>query len=114
MAQIRTWIGVDLDGTLAVYDGFKGETHIGAPILPMVIRVRLWLAAGLDVRLFTARAHEASEECLQAMRDWCREHLGQEIPITATKDHGMVAFYDDRAVQVARNTGAIISTEPAP
>jgi hypothetical protein len=26
------WIGVDLDGTLAQYAGFKGPEHIGDPI----------------------------------------------------------------------------------
>jgi len=36
----RPWIGVDLDGTLAHYDGWKGPTHIGAPIHKMVQRVR--------------------------------------------------------------------------
>jgi hypothetical protein len=28
------WIGVDLDGTLAHYDGWKGIDHIGEPIKP--------------------------------------------------------------------------------
>lgn len=34
------WIGVDLDGTLAHYDHWRGETHIGPPIAPMVDRWR--------------------------------------------------------------------------
>ena len=29
------WIGFDLDGTLAEYDGWKGIEHIGKPIKPM-------------------------------------------------------------------------------
>jgi len=40
------WIGVDLDGTLAHYEGFKGAQHIGEPISPMVERVKRWLAEG--------------------------------------------------------------------
>lgn len=107
MSSHRTWVGVDLDGTLAQYDGFKGDTAIGAPIRPMVLRVKALLAAGIDVRLFTARAYDASEEALQAMRAWCAEHLGQEIPITCTKDHGMIAFFDDRAYRVQRNVGLL-------
>lgn len=29
MNQIERWIGVDLDGTLAEYDGWRGWKHIG-------------------------------------------------------------------------------------
>lgn len=34
----KGWIGVDLDGTLAEYDGWKGPDEIGAPVEPMVER----------------------------------------------------------------------------
>ena len=34
------WIGVDLDGTLAEYHGWKGSEHIGPPIPLMVERVK--------------------------------------------------------------------------
>lgn len=30
------WIGVDLDGTLAVYDEWRGVSHIGAPVPAML------------------------------------------------------------------------------
>ena len=40
------WIGVDLDGTLAYYDGWQGIDHIGEPILPMLNRVTKWLEQG--------------------------------------------------------------------
>lgn len=93
------WIGVDLDGTLAHYDHFRGEDHVGAPIESMVKRVNAWLAEGRDVRLFTARKPSP------AIRRWMDEHLTQRIPITSTKDYKMQVLYDDRAVQVKRNTG---------
>lgn len=32
----KPWLGVDLDGTLAVYDKWRGIEHIGAPIPAMV------------------------------------------------------------------------------
>jgi hypothetical protein len=35
-----SWVGVDLDGTLAEYHGFKGPEHIGKPIPKMVARVK--------------------------------------------------------------------------
>lgn len=97
------WIGVDLDGTLAEYGGWTGAGSIGRPIPLMLNRVRAWLDAGRDVRIFTARAGDP--ECLLAIEAWCVEHLGRVLPVTATKDYRMVALWDDRAVQVVPNTG---------
>ena len=48
---------MDLDGTLAHYEGWNGVNHIGAPLAPMVERVKKWLAAGKTVKIFTARMH---------------------------------------------------------
>ena len=36
----RSWIGVDLDGTLARYDGWRGLDRIGEPVPVMLARVR--------------------------------------------------------------------------
>lgn len=106
------WIGVDLDGTLAEYHGWVSPTHIGAPIPKMINRIRYWLAAGKVVKIFTARVFAGGrvndEELglvIMAIGDWCEEHIGQRLPITCTKDYGMVELWDDRAVQVVANTG---------
>jgi len=48
------WIGVDLDGTLAVHMGVW-DGSIGPPIYPMVDRVRRWIKEGREVRIITAR-----------------------------------------------------------
>lgn len=95
------WTGVDLDGTLAEYKGWRGPDHIGAPIRRMRIRVVNWLHEGKDVRIFTAR----TEDSYPAIRRWCVKHLGRELPITNTKDFAMEELWDDRAVQVIPNTG---------
>ncbi len=92
------WIGVDLDGTLAYYDHYRGDNHVGAPT-PLVSSVRQWVQDGLDVRIFTARKPHP------AIRRWCKEHLGKVLPITSTKDSGMIAFLDDRAIGIRHNTG---------
>jgi hypothetical protein len=113
------WIGVDLDGTLAHYDGWKGPDHIGPPVPLMAERVKLWLADGREVRIVTARVaatgrqnasgdiDDASFAAKQVERiqQWCLEHVGQALAVTATKDYGMVELWDDRAVQVIPNTG---------
>lgn len=100
------WIGVDLDGTLAHYDEWRGVEHIGAPIEPMVARVKAWLAEGRDVRIFTARvAGNDHREALPHIQEWCWRHLGEVLLVTNAKDFGMVELWDDRCVQVESNTG---------
>lgn len=114
------WIGVDLDGTLAFYDGWHGPRHIGKPIPAMVERVQNWLREGRDVRIFTARVggtgdyvpeskQRDSDDFAELQRDvigeWCEKHIGARLPVTATKDYGMTELWDDRAVQVVPNTG---------
>lgn len=113
MHMHKGWIGVDLDGTLAHYDGWRGPTHIGAPVPAMVERVKRWLADGRDVRIFTARvSHDGSQERMDqaaeargAIVRWCVIHLGRRLPITNVKDYDMVELWDDRAVHVIANTG---------
>ena len=97
------WIGVDLDGTLAHYDRWRGVQHIGAPVPAMVDRVKKWLAQGRKVKVFTARATEV--ESYAFIKKWCVEHIGVELPITCVKDYQMVELWDDRCVRVMHNTG---------
>lgn len=113
--MVGGWIGVDLDGTLAHYDGWKGIEHIGAPIPLMVERVKKWLSEGKEVRIFTARVTRTDlmtrEEIIQraniirSIQSWCLEHIGLALPVTNVKDFGMVELWDDRAIQVVPNTG---------
>lgn len=103
---MKPWIGVDLDGTLAEYDHFRGVEQVGAPVPAMVERVKGWLAKGLDVRIFTARVAEPQRDAaLPPIEAWCEEHLGQKLTVTNVKDFGMVELWDDRCVQVVPNTG---------
>lgn len=105
------WIGVDLDGTLVEYSGWKGLSHIGAPIPVMVERVRAWLEAGEKVKIFTARVHGLEGEELRKattpIMRFCLEQFGHALDITCVKDFGMIELWDDRAVQVETNTGKI-------
>ena len=114
-ARGQGWIGVDLDGTLAHYDGWEGIDVIGAPIPPMVERVKAWLAEGTEVRIFTARVSgptQLRQIATEAIEDWCREYIGQVLAVTATKDFGMYELWDDRAVQVECNTGRRMDSKP--
>ena len=103
------WYGVDLDGTIAEYNGWVGVDHIGDPIPKMVDRVKKWLSEGKDVRIMTARIPPQPEGRTATTRKtielWCEKHIGQVLPITHSKDYGMIELWDDRAIQVIANTG---------
>lgn len=113
ISKPMSWIGVDLDGTLAHYEGWVSVDHIGKPIAPMVERVKEWLRAGKCVKIFTARMHGhgvsdlkgGTVDVLTPIQNWCREHIGQVLAVTNVKDMGMVELWDDRCVQVIPNTG---------
>ena len=107
------WVGVDLDGTLAYYNGWKGPTHIGEPITPMVNKVKQLLQQGANVKIFTARVCSAQPEtelaeAKEAIAQWTLQHIGKELEVTAEKDWNMIEFYDDRAIHVQYNSGIII------
>lgn len=111
MTEKKGWIGVDLDGTLAHYDEWKGADHIGPPIPKMREFVLDLLNRGIDVRIMTARVGPQANSgervhAAQAIRAWCMRHLGRELPTTHEKDFAMIWLYDDRCTRVEKNTGA--------
>ena len=104
----RGWIGVDLDGTLAHYTSWNGGA-IGKPIPKMVERVKKWLRSGRVVKIMTARvAYNEGGHQEELIKDWCKEHLGERLPVACMKDFNMIELWDDRAVRVEKNTGEII------
>lgn len=109
----RGWIGVDLDGTLAHYDNWVSEKHIGAPVMPMLERVQRWIAEDrYDVKIFTARVgcetQREIEEVTTSINQWCDDNGLPRLEVTCKKDYQMVELWDDRAVQVMPNTGVPI------
>lgn len=107
-AEVNTankgWTGVDLDGTLAYYDGWKGLSYIGEPVTKMVDRVIKWVKKGRNVKIFTARVSEPDydEAVIQA---WLEKVGIGRLPVTNVKDMHMIELWDDRCVQVIKNTG---------
>ena len=101
--QDEGWYGVDLDGSLAHYTGWKGPEHIGPPIPEMLERVRNWLNQGRHVKIFTARA--TTPQHIPYVRDWLRENGLPELEITNVKDYSCIEIWDDRAVELVPNTG---------
>lgn len=98
------WIGVDLDGTLALYDHWRGPDHIGQPVPEMLKRVQTWIAEGKTIKIFTARADDPHSRVL--IRRWLEQNgLPGHLEITNVKDYQMIELWDDRAKQVFPNTG---------
>ena len=107
----ESWIGCDLDGTLAEYHGW--EEGIGPPIPVMLERVKKWLSEGREVRIFTARAsrlNDHPDKLIAEVGEWCRRHIGQVLQVTCEKDFQMESLWDDRAVQVIHNTGCTVQS----
>lgn len=106
-AMTKGHVCVDLDGTLAKYDKWRGVKHIGEPVLEMVERVKEWLDQGIEVRIFTARASHSEEklEAIPIIQEWCKKHIGQVLEITCQKDYATIEIWDDRAIHVIPNTG---------
>lgn len=108
----REWIGVDLDGTLAHYEGFQGHDLIGPPIQEMKDRVMRWHRADIKVKIFTARVggYDKAEiaRAKHFIEKWLAENGFPPFEITCMKDYYMTELYDDRAVQVEFNTGRLL------
>ena len=113
----NSWIGVDFDGTLATYDGWKGPTVLGNPIKAMVDRVKNWIQSGVEVRIMTARVwpgkpNDAFNDAAisrAAIEEWCDKHIGTRLKVVHEKDYAMVELWDDRAIQVEFNKGTPLS-----
>lgn len=109
---MAAWIGVDLDGTLAIHERGEGIESVGEPIMPMVARIRRWLKQGLEVRVCTARVssiYSDAEAQRIMIEKWCLDNIGQALPVTCEKDGEMLELWDDRAVAVERNTGKALT-----
>lgn len=101
---MRKTVAVDLDGTLAQYDGWKGVDHIGDPI-PGAVDFTKRLAEFADVLIYTCRCSqevcrgEALHFLQRRVEDWLNKHgfayhhvyTGQGKPVAA-------AYIDDRAI----------------
>jgi hypothetical protein len=100
--KVGKWIGVDLDGTLAVHEGWMSG-GIGPANKPMLARVKEWIDAGREVRIFTARACDPAQ--IQAVKAWLHENGLGDLAVTNIKDFDMAELWDDKAIRVKRNTG---------
>lgn len=102
------WVGIDLDGTLAKDDGWKGKNHIGEPVPKMRDRIEKLLKEGKKVKIFTARAYDKT--AIKPVQDWLKLNNIPLLEITNKKDPGMVEIWDDRARRIGKNTGNLVKS----
>jgi hypothetical protein len=111
-----SWIGFDLDHTLAKYEsGMAERAEVGEPIPKMVAKAKGYLKAGYEVRIMTARVNRMDgwdwhlqQRVIQA---WCIKNIGWALRVTCEKDFEMICLYDDRAVRVEEDTGEILGPD---
>jgi len=90
------WYGVDLDGSQAKSGDWQGAHYIGAPIQPMVDRVKGWLADGREVRIMTARVHRLQDEkdrLKAAFYVWVARHYSLERALVIRGIVGNATLY---------------------
>jgi len=96
------WVGFDFDGTISSTGNkrhFEPPYPLGEPIPEMLATVKSLLAAGITVKIFTARASEPAN--IPAIRDWTERHGMGRLEVTDRKDFNLIRFFDDRAIPVA-------------
>lgn len=108
MIERKGWIGFDFDGTLAHYESGMWPV-LGKPIPSMVERLKNALSDGYEVRIITARSNYQDQ--IEAIKDWLEENGIPRLEVTDKKDHEMIEFYDDRAIQVIKNKGLIATVD---
>ncbi|MEN8210679.1 MAG: hypothetical protein ABFR31_03105 [Thermodesulfobacteriota bacterium] len=105
--KTKPWTGVDLDGTLAYYNRSSSSDVIGEPVPAMMAFVKKMINHGIRVKIFTARVTDPEQ--LPVIRTWLKENGLPELEITNVKDYYMHRIYDDRCIQVEKNTGRLIT-----
>src|SRR5690606_2965897 len=104
-AAHKGWIGIDLDGTLAYHDAHQGLDPIGKPIEALLFRVQQWLDAGVEVRIFTARATAAT--LIPSVKAWLMRTGLPDLAVTHRRDYDLLQVWDDRAIQLESNTAEL-------
>jgi hypothetical protein len=101
----KQWLGVDLDGTLAYYAKWSGIEHIGEPISNIKELLLVLHSKGVNIKIFTARI--AEKGAIKYIKQWLKNNDFPNWEITNIKDMHCVEIWDDRCVQVIRNTGKL-------
>ena len=112
-------VAIDLDGTLAHYDHWRGPEHIGVPVTEAIAICHLLHKAGVKVIVYTCRTNKTMNEIsgintakmVADIEKWL--HYWGLGYIQLNTDDGKPfahAYIDDRAVYFKRNGGELVET----
>jgi hypothetical protein len=92
---------VDLDKTIARYDGWVSRDHIGEPLPGAREFLQTLVDQGWYIIIFSARAEEA-QDC-EVIKKWVRDWFpfipeSQQVEVTNVKLREFECFVDDRAI----------------
>ena len=101
------WIGFDLDGTLAKYDGWHGLDHIGEPIEAIVRLAKKFHAEGKRIKILTARV--SPRLCGETHADGCKcGHCEEEASRPPVMQEQYLVELDGRGFSVKRTASSYI------
>lgn len=108
MTKRTIQIGIDFDGTIAHYDGWKGAASCGEPIAGAKEFLSSLVGMGFLVVIFSARASEF--EGRRAIWDWVHQHGLQDLihDVTHEKRYAFMFTVDDRAVSFTGSYSAVL------
>jgi hypothetical protein len=114
----KAWWGFDVDKTAFVDEGGTRGGVIGAPIMPIIRRIKYYLRVGRKVNIVSARVHpsepdksEQEQVIKQALCDVLGTERANQIGIRSDKDRHMISLVDDRVEQVIPNKGILVREE---
>jgi hypothetical protein len=114
----KAWWGFDVDKTIAVDEGKVRGGVIGAPIKPLIRRMKHYLRQGRNVAIVTARIHPDNADAIlqrALVRQFLIDNLGVEdaikVALRYDKDRHMIVLFDDRVEQVIPNKGILVKEE---
>lgn len=104
-------IAVDLDGTLAEYDYWRGPDHIGAPIRNTVWLLRNFHSQNTEIFIFTCRTNKTinreydvdTMEVVSTIRKWLNDNNLPFVGINLDDGKPFAHVYlDDRATYFSK------------
>jgi hypothetical protein len=99
-------VAVDLDGTLASFNGWKGYFEIGKPMHKIINQIRVFKKQGAHIIIHTCRTttpdNKAFPEVIECVKKWLRKNSVpfDEIWCSTGKPFAHI-YLDDRAVRVS-------------
>lgn len=107
--DMKNHILFDFDGVLVCS---HDSEFVGRPVDEMIDLVKYYINNSVPVRIFTARSHPANpnwEKDIKEVKDFCKKFFGKQLPVVCSKNPSTVKIYDDRAIQVRRNQGLLVT-----